>query len=743
MVATADTFTNAMYVVNEASSGDELEGSTSTDPSSSEYYSGGPVAFGNGSSDDVVDGNQIDGGAFLHNGSGTDDGNDDGILLNVDAHLTEGHYNDTIVNNTVSDLFDTGEESLGTVANTTIAKNTMNYTWATGIGAYYYTSWVNNTVANNTVTNSGSFTQIYSDTNSQGGPSGPEAFSYNVFGPGNSVSQTNGHASVSAGFGAALNDTDASAFDSVGNVISGNNFGTTLGAPTFYAGGNPLIAVQTSNNTCLEGPPIVNQNTDNAPEMACPTVTSFAPSAGPIAGQNGITITGSGLVNDGSASVLVGGNAATSVSGSDTSLSATVPAGSAGPASVVVSTAGVSGTILPASVTAASAYTYDPAPTVAGVSTANTQYAEGGIGGGTSVTVNGSGFVQGQTSVSFGSAAGTAVNVVSSTQLTVTSPAGSDSTGYVNITVKTPGGTSSVNANDQFAYGPTVTGLSATSGPVTGGTQVIVTGTGFNSDGGLGGVFTLSGFQPIAYTVNSDTQVTLTMPPSYHGYVNATSIGFSPDGVTGQTNEGYVLNAPQQYTYTAVTPTVTSVSTAGTEYAEGGIAGGTTVTVNGSAFAVGGTKVYFGRTLVSSGVTVVSATQLTVNSPAGSDSTGYVDITVQTPSGTSAVNANDQFAYGPTVTSFTPTSGPVAGGTQVIVTGTGFNSDGGLGGVFTLTGFQAISYTVNSDTQVTLTMPRAYRGLAGSTWIGFSPDGVTGQTNTGYVLNAPQQYTYH
>ena len=57
---------------------------------------------------------------------------------------------------------------------------------------------------------------------------------------------------------------------------------------------------------------------------------------------------------------------------------------------------------------------------------------------------------------------------------------------------------------------------------------------------------------------------------------------------------------------------------------------------------------------------------MTADSPAG---TGVVDVTVDNQGGQSATSPADQFSYGPTVTSLTPNSGSVAGGTFVIITG--------------------------------------------------------------------------
>jgi len=87
-----------------------------------------------------------------------------------------------------------------------------------------------------------------------------------------------------------------------------------------------------------------------------------------------------------------------------------------------------------------------PAPVVTGVSPAT-----GPLAGLTPVTVTGSGFTN-ATGVRFGTVAATNLAVACDTQLTVTSPPATAS-GAVDVTVTTPGGTSSASAADQFTYG--------------------------------------------------------------------------------------------------------------------------------------------------------------------------------------------------------------------------------------------------------------------------------------------------
>ena len=92
---------------------------------------------------------------------------------------------------------------------------------------------------------------------------------------------------------------------------------------------------------------------------AAPTITSIAPSTGPVAGGTAVTITGTNFT--GATAVSFGGVAATSFTvNSATSITATSPAGAVGQAAVSVTTA--SGT---ASTAAGAGFLYYAVPSVA------------------------------------------------------------------------------------------------------------------------------------------------------------------------------------------------------------------------------------------------------------------------------------------------------------------------------------------------------------------------------------------
>jgi hypothetical protein len=84
-----------------------------------------------------------------------------------------------------------------------------------------------------------------------------------------------------------------------------------------------------------------------------------------------------------------------------------------------------------------------PPPTVSGVAPTS-----GPAAGGTSVTITGAHFAN-ASAVAFGGTPAAGFMYVSDTQITATSPPGS---GTVDVTVATPGGTSSTSAADRFSY---------------------------------------------------------------------------------------------------------------------------------------------------------------------------------------------------------------------------------------------------------------------------------------------------
>ena len=306
-------------------------------------------------------------------------------------------------------------------------------------------------------------------------------------------------------------------------------------------------------------------------------------------------------------------------------------------------------------------------------------------GGGTLVTITGTGFTSAAT-VKFGANAATSVTFVSSTQITAKSPALSTG-GTVDVTVTTVDGTSATSANDQFTYTgvvPTVTGISPTTGPAAGGTSVTITGTGFTSAA------------TVMFGANAGTSVTFVSSTQLTANAPSFTNGGTVDVTVTTTGGTSATSSADQFTYSDVIPTVTSISPT-----HGPNGGGNKITITGTGFTSAAT-VMFGANAGTS-VTFVSSTQLTANAPAYA-SYVTVDVTVITTGGTSATSSADQYSYdgvNPTVTSISPTTGPAAGGTSVTITGTGFTS----AATVKFGGNAATSVTYVSPTQIIAVSP--------------------------------------
>ena len=379
-----------------------------------------------------------------------------------------------------------------------------------------------------------------------------------------------------------------------------------------------------------------------------PTVTGLGTSSGGSGGGTSVTITGTNFLD--ATAVTFGGVPELSYTiNSATSITAIAPPNVAATDDVkVTNPLGTSSTSSADHFT----YTAASAPTVTSLGTTS-----GYTNGGTAVTINGTNFT-GASAVTFGALPALYFLVLSSTQIQAYAPVNT-TTGTLDVTVTTPSGTSATSSSDHYTYSaipvPTVTALSVSSGTSAGGISETITGTGFtNADD----VF-FGGVPADSFTINSDTSITATVPTQAAGVYDLT--------VTSDTGTS-ALGSGDRFTYTAAAaPAVTSLGTS-----SGTTAGGTTVIVNGSGFT-GASDVFFG-TVEATSFVVNTDSQITGVSPPEAAATD--DITVVTPSGTSAVSSSDQFtvsnASAPSVSALSLTTGTTAGGAVVTISGSYF-----------------------------------------------------------------------
>jgi surface antigen len=369
------------------------------------------------------------------------------------------------------------------------------------------------------------------------------------------------------------------------------------------------------------------------PVVLPPTVTALSTPGGPVRGGTVLTVTGTRF--SGATRVTFGGTAGTQLSVlSSTQLRVTTPARPAGAVYVRVTTAaGTSG--------ASPTFTYDAVPTLSRVSPAS-----GGTGGGSTVTLTGTGLAR-ATAVRFGTTPASSITRVSATTLRVTTPA--HAVGATDVRVTTPGGTTALTASTRYTFylPPAVSTLSVPSGPVRGGTVVTLTGTRFT-----GSTRVTFGDTVATFTVLSPTSIRATAPAHAAGVVSVRVS--SANGTSAAT-------AATAYEFEAV-PTVTSLTPV-----TGPPAGGTVVTLTGTGFTRA-TSVTFGTTTTTK-VVRVSATTLRVTTPP--HASGPVDVRVTTPGGTSPAGTGARYAYGspPVVSGLSVSAGPLKGGTVVTLTG--------------------------------------------------------------------------
>ena len=424
-------------------------------------------------------------------------------------------------------------------------------------------------------------------------------------------------------------------------VVSDTEITATLGVDGDFAGTTD-VTVTTPDGTSA------TSAADQITFVLPPTMTSISPNNGPMAGGNTVTITGTGFTD---ATKVLFDTEVTDATGvpsdddieapsftvdSDTQITAVAPAlpsgalQSGGPVSVITPYGDSAQTSI-------ISYVWDPLPVVK-----STSPQMGVALGGEQVTLTGTGFT-GASAVSFGSTPATSFTVVSDTEIVAIAPAVALTESYpsglpynqLDITVTTPDGTSLGTLYSQFTYiaPPVITGVSPAAGPTAGGNTVTITGTGFRFSRGLVVAGLAFGSTPVTnYTVNSDTQITATVPPGAAGTVDI--------GVTAQGNVTSPTSPADQYTYLPV-PTVTGVSPG-----SGPSVGGNTVTVTGTGFT-GASAVSFGAVPATS-FTVNADSSITATVPAGA--VGIDDVTVATPGGTSATSAADQYVYHPTCT---------------------------------------------------------------------------------------------
>jgi plastocyanin len=244
----------------------------------------------------------------------------------------------------------------------------------------------------------------------------------------------------------------------------------------------------------------------------------------------------------------------------------------------------------------------NPAPTISSLAPNN-----GPPAGGTAVTISGSNFGSGAT-VKFGTNAATNVNVVSSTSITATTPAHNE--GAVDVTVTNSDGQIAI-ATQGFTYvGLKITSVSPNSGSTSGGTNVTIAGSAFQS----GATVKFGARSATNVNVVDSSTIIATSPlgPA-NEQLQVDVVVTNPDGTSATLHPGFTYSVPPLQ-ITSISPNTLLPG------------GGTVVTITGAGFTTAlNSSVTFGG-VPATNVTILDPVTLQATAPA--HALGTVDVAV-------------------------------------------------------------------------------------------------------------------
>ncbi|MBI5384588.1 MAG: IPT/TIG domain-containing protein [Verrucomicrobia bacterium] len=460
-------------------------------------------------------------------------------------------------------------------------------------------------------------------------------------------------------------------------------------------------AAATTGRISVTAPAGTATSANNFTVTTAPSITSFTPSSGPVGGT--VVIIGANFT--GATVVSFNGVNATFAINSATQITAAVPTGAA--------TGRLSVTTPSGTANSAANFSVTTLPVLAGFTPSS-----GGVG--TSVAITGANLA-GATSVTFNNVSA-AFTANSGTQITATVPAAA-TTGPIRVT--TPAGNATSASNFVVIAGPVLTSFAPPSGAA--GASVTIQGQRFTGATSV----RFNGVAASVFTVDSDTQVTALVP------VGATTGPLSvvtPGGTVASAGAFTVLAAPANDLFAnaqlisgnsgSATGTNTAATKEVNEPNHAGNPGGKSIWYRWIAPSGGTWKfdtlgsgfdtllaVYTGNAVTN--LTVIAANDDVAGTTNSSVTFAAVSGTIyrvvvdgyMSPGGAGAEAASGRVvlnwaltANAPAITSFAPGTGAV--GTPVVITGANFTGATAVhfNGV-------AASFTINSATQITASVP--------------------------------------
>lgn len=323
---------------------------------------------------------------------------------------------------------------------------------------------------------------------------------------------------------------------------------------------------------------------------------------------------------------------------------------------------------------------------------------------GTSVTITGTNFstTPANNAVSFFNNKPATVTSSTATSISTTVPTGT-TTGKISITVNCVTVQSTTDFTIGAALPPTITSFTPTTGSA--GITVTITGTNFSTTPGNNTVR----FNGTVATVTESTatSITTTVPAG----ATTGKITVEIAGNTATSSENFAVTC-------GLDPTITSFSPASG-------APGTTVIITGTNFSTipGDNLVTFGELNgVEAVVSSSTSTSIATKVPSGAN-TGRIFVTIACNTAGSPETFIVTCPHGPTISSFSPTTGAV--GDIVIITGNDFNTDPDYNFV-DFNGTPAV-VTASSATSITITVPEG--ATTGQITVFTGCSGVTSTTD--------------
>ena len=413
-----------------------------------------------------------------------------------------------------------------------------------------------------------------------------------------------------------------------------------------------------------------------------PVITNATPNPG----ASGATLTLTGTDFGTSGSVAVSGLDCAILTHATTQITCTIPTGYGNNKAILVTISSQSSNSY--------AWSY-PAPVVSTVSPLT-----GGTQGGYSLTITGQYFGDtGSLLLGTSALATSGINCVSSSWTTtkIVCELASGSGKNLYAIVASGGQTGAAPAGYLFSYGaPTVTSVTPLTGPTSGGTQLIITGTNYGSStvAQAAGVVTIR-YDSLAGGANCTLQ-----SRDHTQLLCSTSIGYGSNHpivvvVDGQTASGSFL-----FTYSAPTITLISGRTSTTNASPVQV-----MTIIGTSFGASAGTVLIGASSYVCTVVTWTHTQITCNIGAGVGTGLAVKVTMGYNASVSITDSVNTVSYNaPTLSSVTPNSISSAGGVPVTIVGSNF---GASGATVTIDGYNC-PVTAQNHTNVVCTAPSGW-----------------------------------